>query len=258
MRLVPQRLPHEREVGGEVALKPPDGAFSPGSAADSAVMMKPPGRQTNYEDARVLALAKVRSAAPETLEILGAVRPEPGICRLHVLDEEVRIDLTRGEVVYATGAGFRPCAQSSATARVPIEWQILILHYLGADSPGKESSGWLSFSEVAEARGYLPVFNQRVIGRLTGTAGRNRETFRSSCGRAGGARFDWGDEGYRFKVFPLLEVGIAWFEGDEDLPPGASFVYSNNVRSLLPVEDMVVVAEKMVSRLQAESRGKES
>jgi hypothetical protein len=61
---------------------------------------------------------------------------------------------------------------------------------------------------------------------------------------------DLGDEGFRFDVFPRLSVIIAWYAGDGELPANASFLYPDNALSFLPVEDIIVVSEGVVSRLQ--------
>jgi hypothetical protein len=53
----------------------------------------------------------------------------------------------------------------------------------------------------------------------------------------------------RFDVFPLVPLTIVWYGGDEELPPGASFLYQDNVASIFEVEDIVVTAERLVSRL---------
>jgi hypothetical protein len=131
-----------------------------------------------------------------------------------------------------------------------VEWQILALHYLNSRNPRPGFSRWMSFADIQEGRGYLPVFNKRVTDRLCATAGRDRGTFKRACEKLGGTELEWGDAGCRFQVFPLLPVGIAWYAGDEELGPGATFLFPDNVQSFFAVEDAVVLAESVVSRLQ--------
>lgn len=203
--------------------------------------MNPPDRQVNYEIALARAFAELRKTDPGNLAVLGAEKSKGQDFELNVLDSRYSIDPARERIV--------PAGDPAAGA-VPIEWQILILHYLNAQKPQPEFSRWLSFADIQEGRGYLPVFNQRVTGRLCATAGRDRETFRRACEKLGGMKFEWGDEGYRFQVFPLLPVGIAWYAGDEELGPGATFLYPDSIQSFFPVEDTVVLAECVVSKLQ--------
>ncbi len=202
--------------------------------------MKPPARQENYELSRAHAFTRLREMEESALTALGVERAGPGVFQLKVLDGLLRIDLKEGVV--------HPAAPQADAA--PIEWQILALHYLGAAEPRKEFSRWLSFAEMPEGRGYLPVFNKRVIGRLCATAGRDRESFGKAAEKLGGRKLEYGDAGYVFQAFPFLPVAIAWYAGDEELPPGASFLYPDNVSTFFSVEDAVVLAEALVSRLQ--------
>ena len=72
------------------------------------------------------------------------------------------------------------------------------------------------------------MYRDRVINRLCNTVGRDPDKFTSACTREGGISVVWGDQGFYFKVFPGLPLIIARFDGDGELPPGASFVYPDN------------------------------
>ena len=73
----------------------------------------------------------------------------------------------------------------------------------------------------------------------------------------GAEKAEWGDEGFLYRVFPLLPVVIAWYEGEAELPPGASFMFPDSAQSLLPLEDIIVIAGLVVGRLsEAAFRGK--
>ncbi len=204
-------------------------------------MVKIPGRQTNYEEARSRGFAALRNADPEVLALLGADKSEPQGWELNVFDSRYAIDPVRERIV--------PVGDPSA-GEVPIEWQILTLHYLAAREPRGEFTRWLSFADIQEGRGYLPVFTKRVIGRLCATAGRDRDSFMQACQKLGGTDFEWGDAGCLFQIFPRLPVSIAWYGGDEELEPGATFLFPDNIQSFFSVEDMVVLAESVVGRLQ--------
>ena len=200
-------------------------------------MVNVPPKQPNYQQALDAAFEAARSQTAEGLAALGARSLGGGRCELDVLEDVFTVDLAAGTV---TVSG----------AEAPPDWRILSLHYLAAFQPCPPFTRWLSFSDIPEIRGYKPVFDKRVIGRLCATAGRDRGTFVAASAAVGGRRFEWGDEGFEFRAFPRLAVGIAWYAGDEELPPGASFVYPDNVTAFLPIEDVVVLAEAIVARLQ--------
>jgi len=197
--------------------------------------------KSNYEIALHKAFDEVRGRDKDSLLALGASGAGGGAVELPVLNGRFLVDIAGRRVSRDDGAP------------VEIGWQILALHYLLAAPPSRESGGWTGYSEILEVRGYLGVYEKRVIERLCATAGRDRETFVRASLAVGGERAEWGDEGFRYRVFPLLPVIIAWYAGDDELPPGASFLYPDNVLSILCAEDMVALAESLVGRLKYES-----
>ncbi|MCX7015107.1 MAG: DUF3786 domain-containing protein [Candidatus Sumerlaeota bacterium] len=205
--------------------------------------MKPPEKQTNYQQAYERAFHAVRRRSRDDLIALGA--REVGTVRyeLPVLDQVFLIDVGAGTVALSDGLG------RAASAPLRIEWQILALRYLSAPAPRMDFGKWVSFAELPGAKVYDPVYRGRVLGRLVATAGRDRETFVEACQRLGAERFEGGDEGFRFQVFPRLPVAILWFAGDDELKPGVSFPYPDNILSFFSVEDVVVLSESLARRL---------
>ncbi len=201
--------------------------------------MTPLEKQTNYQIAFDRGLERLRGQHAASLKALGGRVAAPGRLELPVLDVTFVFDLDAGVVTRKSGDD------------VGMAWRILAVHYLGACTPWPQSSRWVSFADFAEVRGYESVYGGRVLGRLCGTAGRDEATFVSACQSLGAEPADWGDVGFRFQVFPHLPVVIAWYGGDGEFPPNASFLYPDNALSLLPAEDMVVLSERLVSLLQS-------
>ncbi len=202
------------------------------------MMMKIPGPQSNYDLALETAFAAAAGMSAAGRTRLGARDLDDGRCELKVLDDTFTVDLKKKTIMNTRGED------------VKLDWKILSLHYMTASYPWPEFKRWMSFGEIAELRGYKPVFDNRVIGRLCATAGRDRETFSKAGMALQAGPLEWGDVGFLFQVFPMLAVGIAWYAGDEELPPGVSFIYPDNVMAFLPLEDVVVLAEAVVARLQ--------
>lgn len=204
-------------------------------------MVKPPPKQTNYEEALERAFVAVRSRDAVALSMLGADESAPGCYRLPVLDTTFLVNLQSAEVTLAT--------VEPPDNAVRIQWRILALHYLSAP-PGEPSEHWVGFSELEPAAQiYQAVYEGRVLGRLCGIMGRDRGRFVEAALRLNGERTDLGDEGFRFRVFPKLPVQIAWYLGDDEFPPSASFVYPENATHFLSLEDVVVLSERVVGRL---------
>jgi len=209
-------------------------------------VVKPLTKQTNYQDAFNTAIDIVRNSETQSLTALGASAIGSNIYSLPVLNAAFLVDLSAAIVALVKNP-----ALPLETSPLRIEWQILALHYLSARPARPEPSRWISFADIADGRGYDPVYRARVINRLCATAGRDRASFVSASSALGGVPVNFGDQAFQFAVFPKLSVMIAWYQGDDDIGPGASFVYPDNIVSYLPVEDIVVVSERLVARLQS-------
>jgi hypothetical protein len=132
-----------------------------------------------------------------------------------------------------------------------IVWQILALNYLNADPP-QEPGRFVSFAQFAESRGYLPVFDGRVTGRLSGTVGREAQGFIAACEHCAGTQGTSRPLGYLFHLFPRFELQVVRHEGDEDFPPACNVLFPDTALEVLSAESMIVAAERLVSSLQGE------
>jgi hypothetical protein len=200
-----------------------------------------PRPRPEYEVAfnRGLEALRTRDAGP--LVALGAVPAGDRRYELPVLEGRYRIDLGAGTVARADDGG---------GIDVPMVWRILAVHYLAARRPDSTMTRWVSYAEFQDVREYEKVFRVRVVGRLCATAGRDRESFTAACARLGGQPIPGGDAGFRIQVFPRLAVVVTWYAADEEFPANVSFLLPDNALDCLPLEDLVVLSESVVSRLQ--------
>jgi len=197
-----------------------------------------PDKQKNYELALEHALACARGQDPDAFEKLGAQVLGDRRYALPVLDATMHVDLQEGSVTLADGGG------------VGLAWQIPVLHYLSAPAYGAEPASWLAFADFPHLRGYEPVYKGRVLGRLCGTAGRTEEGFIQACRRLNATPIDKGDLGFQFPVFPHISLIVSWYRADDEFPSDATILYPDNILTFLPLEDVIVLAECLVARLQ--------
>lgn len=201
--------------------------------------------QTPYLTAIARGMERLCAQDPANLAALGATRTADGRWTLPVLNALLAVDPASGRVARASGE-----PDVSSEQEVGVAWRILVLHYLAALPPSTQSTKWVSFADLPDGRGYEQVYRARVVNRLCVTAGRSRNTFVSACERLDAQRVSLGDDGFQFTVFPLLPVTIAWYSGDGELPPNASFLYPENILSFFPIEDIIVLSERLVGALQ--------
>lgn len=195
--------------------------------------------QKNYQQAFELALERAREVQVDDLVQLGVIHESRSQLVVPSLNRSFYIDLLAGTVV----------DQGGQTVRAA--WAILVLHYL-VSRPGRydqPAEGYISFTDIPQARGYAIPYEHRVIDRFLHTAGRDQAGFQSAAGRLGGEPVHVGDVAFEFRLFPQVRLRVIWYRGDEETGPGASFLFNRAATRLFCVEDIVVVAELLVSTL---------
>jgi len=196
-----------------------------------------PPRQRPYELAISIGFDALLAyeQTPERLATLGASRQD-AVIRLPALDQHLLID-TAERAVRVEGHG-----------EARHHWALLALHYLSAGDL-TEDPRKVTLAHFPDARGYLSVYNKRIIGRFLGTVGRTDAGFRQAAERVGATPIAWSGACYRFDVFPRLPITFIRYDGDEESPPGANIVYRADAGRLLPAEDRIVVAEVIIEIL---------
>ncbi len=195
--------------------------------------------QKNLEIAISRGLVSLHDQSDEQLAWLGAERD--GDARIHVtvFRYPVYVDFDAGGVFFEADG-----------APVDMRWQVFILHYLAAPTAVEPTGEEMVFADIPETRGYQEVYNGRVIQRLCFTVGRDAETLGAAARAVGGEPCEGeGDLNFRFDALPRIPVRVVWYEGDEDFPPNAVFLFQTNVVHLLPPEDIIVLSESIVGAM---------
>jgi hypothetical protein len=195
-----------------------------------------PEPQDNLRRAVALAVDAVSRQTNEQLTWLGA-QAAGDAWRLPVLEDMLHVDLAAGR------------ATTSAGQEVSPTWLILMLHYLAIGGRPPECGPEITFADLPTARTYAGIYHQRAIARLCATAGRDAERLLTAARAIGGRTAAGGDMAFDFSVFPRLCVRMIWHGPDAEFPPTATFLLPANVESYLCIEDIVVLSERLVSRL---------
>ncbi|MHB8902476.1 MAG: DUF3786 domain-containing protein [Thermoguttaceae bacterium] len=182
------------------------------------------------------ALERLRRQSETQLRWLGAV-PEGGGWQLPVLNDHLTVRLSHPDVITSDGK------------EAGVAWRILALHYLGIATRPICRPPEVTFEDLASARSYAGVYRARVIQRLCATAGHRMETFRNAAVSVGGRPVAGGDAAYCFDVFPRIEVCLVWHSPDEEFPASATLLLPENIEAYLCLEDIIVMAERLVARL---------
>lgn len=139
-------------------------------------------------------------------------------------------------------------------ADVPIQEQVLILHYMSAMKSIGSLGSWIAYREIPGASFYFSAFVKRAIDPLKQVFGKNIAAFTGAAEKINGKRIDIGDAGFEFQVFPKVALQMIIHEGDEEFEPEANILFDANAGEFLSPEDAAWLAGMVVYRLMALSR----
>ncbi len=197
--------------------------------------------QDNYRQAYDLAISQAAKVPPDQLAELGVISESAHRLTIPVLADIFHIDLNAGKVTDQTGCD------------LSVSWAVLALHYLQGRPRHESIEPYISFMQVPDARGYAKPYQGRVIQRFLHGVGRDSTTFSSAAQALAAQPIDSGDIAYEFTVFPRAHLRIIWYRGDDEISPGASFVYAQDIVGIFCVEDIVVMSGELVAALETKS-----
>ncbi len=134
---------------------------------------------------------------------------------------------------------------------VPIQEQVLILHYLQAGGMLFPTGNWVAYREIQGASFYFSAFVKRAIDPLKKTFGANVSGLVRAAERLGGHAIPAGDAGFEFRVLPRIPVQLILWEGDEEFPSEANILFDDTIGDILSPEDVAWLAGMLVYRLMA-------
>lgn len=137
---------------------------------------------------------------------------------------------------------------------IPIQEQILILHFMTADGVASLSGNWIAYREIPGAAFYFGAFTKRAVDPLKKVFGHNLSGFSKAARRLHGIPIDAGDAAFEFRIFPGIPLGLILWEGDDEFPPEASIVFDESIGNLLSPEDVAWLSGMLVYRLIALSK----
>ena len=199
-------------------------------------------RIDDYKTARQLAVEKLVTESFDT--IIQRTGFES------VADDQVRVPFLNR--VYRIGfPEFVFEDETNSQKEVPLQEQILILHYMLSAAPSPLADNWISYREIPGASFYYSSFVKRAIEPLKKVFGQNIDDFIRAGDILGGKIIDTGDAGYEFRLFPNIPARLILWAGDEEFPAEANMVFDENIGSLLSPEDIAWLAGMLVYRLIA-------
>ena len=133
----------------------------------------------------------------------------------------------------------------------PLPVQTFLLRYLMESKDVPWLGQWKTFREMPWGELYIKPYTGRVLTRAAFTFGTRVAAFRAACEKMGATKLSHGDAGYQFRFIGGYAIQILVWEGDEEFPPNAQVIYSDNFADGFAAEDRVVAGDILISVIKA-------
>ena len=138
---------------------------------------------------------------------------------------------------------------SAGTARLPV--QTFLLRYLLEGKAVCFGGGWKTFREMPWGELYIQPYTGRVLTRAAFTFGTRIDAFKAACEKMGAKPLKHGDAGYEFAFLGDYAMQIMVWAGDDEFPPNAQVLYSDNFETGFAPEDRVVAGDILISAIKS-------
>ena len=129
----------------------------------------------------------------------------------------------------------------------PLPTQTFLLRYLLESRDLPWEGQWKTFRERPWGEMYIQPYTGRVLTRAAYSFGTKVAAFRAACEKMGAMPLKHGDAGYQFDLIGGYRMQVIVWEGDEEFPPNAQVLYSDNFAAGFAAEDRVVAGDILIS-----------
>ena len=133
----------------------------------------------------------------------------------------------------------------------PLPVQTFLLRYLLESRDVAWNGTWKTFREMPWGEMYIKPYTGRVLTRAAFTFGTRVAAFKAAAEKMGAAALPHGDAGYQFTLIGGYRMQLLVWEGDEEFPPNAQVIYSDNFETGFAAEDRVVAGDILISTIKA-------
>jgi len=178
-------------------------------------------------------------ANPETLSDTSGIEYSDGVFRVSLMGRTVCVSWPDMSATYADN-------NQPAKANV----RILCARRILAGKPEAAAGQMLSYVEMPWGNVYQKQFDGRCIKRLAFGFGNNQVLFQEACETLRGVPAKGGDIAYDIPFMKDLTVRMIVWEGDDEFPPSAQFLFSDNFPSVFSAEDIAVTGDIILDAMK--------
>ena len=129
--------------------------------------------------------------------------------------------------------------------------QTFLLRYLLECKDVSWGGQWKTFREMPWGEMYIKPYTGRVLTRAAFTFGTRVAAFQAAAEKMGAIPVKHGDAGYEVPLVGGYKMQILVWEGDDEFPPNAQVLYSDNFADGFAAEDRVVSGDILISTIRS-------
>ena len=158
------------------------------------------------------------------------------------------------EALTAPQHGHTAGKEEDTTGYYPLEFaanaRILILRYMLEGNTVPPSGKFLTYKEMPWGEVYIKQFHGRCILRLAYGFGNKLQAFQDAMEKMGGFQVSFGDCAYEVEFLNGLTLRFILWEGDDEFPPSAQILFSDNFPVAFHIEDMAVTGDIVIGMMK--------
>lgn len=140
-------------------------------------------------------------------------------------------------------------SQPDALALHSLPAQVLLMRFLLEGKCSRHFGDFLTYREMPWGAAYLKPYTGRCLKRAAFAFGTRLEAFRRALTDMPVLPLMRGDAACQVEFMPDYEVRLILWEGDDEFPPGAQILYSDNFPQSFSAEDRTVAAELLIEAI---------
>ena len=133
----------------------------------------------------------------------------------------------------------------------PLPTQTFLLRYLLECRDVDWRGEWKTFREMPWGEMYIKPYTGRVLTRAAFTFGFHTAAMRAAAEKMGALPVKHGDAGFEFDLVGGYKMQILVWEGDDEFPPNAQILYSDNFAEGFAAEDRVVAGDILIGTIKS-------
>ena len=140
------------------------------------------------------------------------------------------------------------CSYHSLEELIPAK--ILIIRYLTEGKYQKATGELLAYRNIPWGEVYLQQFTGRCLMRLAYSYGSRLDDFSYAMEKMGALPYEKGDRGYCLEFLGGLFVYFILWAGDDEFPPSAQILFSDNFPDAFQAEDLAFVGDLSIGMMK--------